>query len=396
MNCRKECHSDGSGWNEWRSESVLLRPLLLLAGMLFLMSGCARLPIAGADAARLTSTPVASLDAAQLFAVAPGGKQVAYSRGGVRVVSLPSGESRLISSERPLALAWSPDGGKLAAAFVRGNGSVITVFGGDGAPVAETAATGTVGAIFWTAPDDLLAIALELNHHSFGTSCREVLLRGNPAASLQRTVLHDTTLRPKTARAGDAERLLRAISAGLSPLGDELLYGRIQDPPLFEAHLKIMVRNLAGGTDREIGKTSLGSAAPRFSVDGEELYLANETGGVDVVDAWNGVKKRDTAFAVVPVVSPDGRYLLAGGRLMRDGSEVAQLPFRTDGRFSDDGRHLLAVNDGTLFLVSGFEPAGVSLPPPEKREQLRTLRSWRASGIITAGDYVAAKEKVMK
>lgn len=396
MNNHKKRHFDGRRWRGWRLESVLCRPFLLLLCLTLLVSGCARLPIAGSDAARLTSTPVASLDDARLFAAAPGGKQVAYSQGGVRVAPLPAGESRIISSaERPLALAWSPDGVKLAAAFARGSGSVITIFGGDGAAVAETTATGRVGAIFWPAAGDLLVITLELNHHSFGTSCRVVLLRGNPAATMQRSVLHDTTLRPHLVRTWGAERLLRVISAQLSPQGDELVYGRIQEPPLFEAYLKIMVRNLASGVDREIGKTSLSDAVPRFSADGEELYLANGAGGVDVVDAWHGGKKRETAFTgAPPAISPDGRHLLAGGRLLAAGREVALFPPRTGGRFIDDGR-LLAVNDGTLFLVSGFESAGSPLLP-EKRERLRTLRAWRASGIITADDYVAAREKVMQ
>jgi hypothetical protein len=95
-------------------------------------------------------------------------------------------------------------------------------------------------------------------------------------------------------------------------------------------------------------------------------------------------------------VSPDGRHLLADGRLLAGGREAAFFPSRTTGTFLDDGRLLVAA-DGVLFLVSGFgAPAAGPVMPPEKLERLRTLRAWRASGLISADDYVTAREKVMK
>ncbi|MGB9081575.1 MAG: hypothetical protein WCD00_09755, partial [Desulfuromonadaceae bacterium] len=98
----------------------------------------------------------------------------------------------------------------------------------------------------------------------------------------------------------------------------------------------------------------------------------------------------------VLAVSPDGRHLLADGRLLDNGREAALFPPLTTGAFLDDGR-LLVVDNGTLFLVSGFgAPVAGAAVPPEKRERLRTIRAWRASGLITADDYVSAREKVMK
>ncbi|MFZ2950115.1 MAG: SHOCT domain-containing protein, partial [Desulfuromonadaceae bacterium] len=75
---------------------------------------------------------------------------------------------------------------------------------------------------------------------------------------------------------------------------------------------------------------------------------------------------------------------------------AALFPSWTTGEFLDDGR-LLVVDNGTLFLVSGFAaPVAGPAVPPEKLERLRTIRAWRASGLITDDEYASAKEKVMK
>ncbi len=376
---------------------MFCRISLLLGCLTILLAGCARLPIAGPDAARLNSTVVAELDSDALFAAAPGGKRVAFSRQGLRVAPLPSGESRTLSAERPLALAWSPDGVLLAAAFGRGVESRITVFGDDGAVVAETVAAGRVAALFWTASDVLLAVSMELEKHRFGTSSREVLLRWSLSGTPQRTVLHDVTFKPYTVRKWGVELLTKAISPAISPLGDELVYGRIQDPPASEAYLKVMVRNISSGAEREIAKTGFGDGTARFSADGEELFMYDTSGRIRRIDAWSGAEKQAMKVSGRSLaVSPDGRHLLADGRLLDDGREVILFTLRTSGEFLDDGR-LLVVDDGTLFLVSGFgasaaRPAGSTGKP----ERLRTIRAWRASGLISADDYVAAREKVKK
>jgi hypothetical protein len=373
------------------------RTALLPVCLTILLSGCAQLPIAGPDAARLISTVVTRLDAEPLFAAAPGGRQVAFSSEGVRVMPLPSGEPRSLSAERPLALAWSPDGGRLAVAFGRGGESRIAVFDASGVSVAETAAAGRVGALFWTEPDLLLAVTMELEPFKFGTTCREVLLRWQLAGAPERTVLHETTLKPYTVRKLAAGMLMRAVSPAVSPLGDELVYGRIQDPPAFDAYVKVMVRNLSSGVEREIAKTGFSDGTARFSADGEELFIANGSGQIRRIAAWSDAEQPVAPFSGrVLAVSPDGRHLLADGRLLDDGREAALFPPWTTGAFLDDGR-LLIVDNGTLFLVSGFgAPVAGAAVPPEKRERLRTIRAWRASGLITADDYVSAREKVMK
>lgn len=380
-----------------RAAALLFRASLLPACLMILLSGCARLPIAGPEANRLTSTFVTRLDAEPLFAAATGGQKVAFSHEGVRVMPLPSGESRPISTERPLALAWSPDGGKLAVAFGSGSKSRIAVFDAAGVTVAETPATGLVGAIFWTGPDALLAVTMELEPHKFGTSCREVLLRWPLAGAPERTLLHETTLKPYTVRKLASGLLVRAISPDISPLGDELVYGRIQDPPEFDAYLKVMVRNLSSGAEREVVKTAIGDGSARFSADGEELMVYNGSGQIRRIAAWSESEKPVAPFSGrVLAVSPDGRHLLADGRLLDDGREAALFPPRTTGEFLDDGR-LLVVADGALFLVSGIGAAvAVPVTPPEKLERLRTIRAWRASGLISAEEYAKTKEKVMK
>lgn len=374
------------------------RDAILALCLVVLLSGCAQLSIAGPDAARLSSAFVARLDAAPLFAAAPGGKQVAFARDGVRIAPLPTGKSRALSTDTPLALAWSPDGWKLAAAFGRGTESRIAVFDDGGITVAETTVPGRVGALFWPAPGALLAVSLELEHHKFGTSCREVLLRWDLVGVPERTILHEVTLMPSTVRKWDAASMARAISPALSPLGDELVYGRLQDPPAFAAFMKkIMVHNISTGAEREIVKTGFADGTARFTVDGEELFVSDASGQIRLLGVWSGAEKQIVPFSGRALaVSPDGLHLLADGRLLDAGREVALFPTGTTGEFLDDGR-LLAAADGTLFLVSGFgAPVAGPALPPEKRKRLSTLRAWRSSGLISADDYVTAREKVMK
>ncbi|MFZ2949650.1 MAG: hypothetical protein WA003_09225, partial [Desulfuromonadaceae bacterium] len=307
--------------------ALFCRTVLLPVCLAILLSGCAQLQIAGPDAAGMTSTVVTRLDAESIFAAAPGGSQVAFSSGGVRVMPLPSGESRSLSAERPLALAWSPDGGKLAVAFGRGTGSRIAIFGVDGVFAAETTPVGRVGALFWTDSDVLLAVTMELEPFKFGTTCREVLLRWKLAGVPERTLLHETTLKPYTVRKLAAGMLIRAISPAISPLGDELVYGRIQDPPAFDAYMKVMVRNLSSGAEREIAKTGFGDGAARFSADGEELFIASGSGQIRRIAPWSGTEKPAAPFSGrVLAVSPDGRHLLADGRLLDNGREAALFP----------------------------------------------------------------------
>lgn len=384
--------------SRWKGAAAFFcRGALLPVFLMLLLSGCAQLQIVGPDAARLTSTVVTRIDVEPLFAAAPGGKQVAFSHEGVRVMPLPSGKSRSLSSERPLALAWSPDGGRLAVAFGRGTGSRIAVFDAAGVSVAETSAAGRVGALFWTGTDLILAVTMELETFKFGTSCREVLLSWELAGAPVRTMLHEITLMPHTVRKLTPGALIRAVSPALSPLGDELVYGRIQDPPAFDAHMKIMVRNISSGAEREIAKTGLNDGAARFSADGEELFIANGSGQIRRIAPWNGAEKPAAPFpGGVIAVSPNGRHLLADGRLLDDGREAALFPPWVTGEFLDDGR-LLVVDNDTLFLVSGLgAPVPGAALPPEKRERLRTIRAWRASGLISDDDYISAREKVIK
>lgn len=383
--------------SRWRRAALWCRASLLLIGLAVLLSGCARLPIAGPDATRLNATAVARLDDAALFAAAPGGKQVAFSSGGVWVAPLPGGDSRPISTEPPLALAWSPDGERLAVAFAGGSGSRIAVFGPDGAMAAETAIAGRAIALSWSAADTLLVVALELEQYKFGASYREVLLTWHLTAPPERAVLHDVTLKPSTVRRLESGLLTRVLSPLFSPLGDELLYGRIMDPPAFDAHLKIMLRNIASGAEREVASTAFTDGTVRFAADGEDLFVAMDTDKIRRIAAWSGTEKQLLPFSGRALaVSPDGRHLLADGRLLQNGRETARFPALTTGLFVDDGR-LLAAYDGTLFLVSGLgEPVAAPAMPPGKLERLRTLRAWRASGLISADEYVAAREKVMR
>ncbi len=374
------------------------RGAFVLNWLPLLISGCVTLPMVGPDAARFTATAVSPVDGGALFAAAPGGKGVAFSFGGVRLASLPSGEPRTLSRETPLALAWSPDGGQLAAAFARNGDGRITVFGDDGAVLRGTDVTGRIAALFWPSPDLLLAVTLELTEYKFGTTCRESLVTWQMGETPRQTLLHETTLKPSTTRGVGQGLLTRVLSPLISPWGDELLYGHLMDPPAAPPYLKIMLRNITSGAEREIATTGFREGTAGFTADGDDLLVTDDAGRISSITPWSGAEQRVLPFTgKVLAVSPDGHHMLLDGRVLDNGVEVARFPPPTTGTFMKNG-HLLVLHDGALFFVSGLGDP-VPAPPamaPEKRLRLRTLRAWRSSGLISTEEYVTAMERLKK
>lgn len=339
---------------------------------------------------------VSRIDAGRIFAVAPDGQRVAVASEGLLLIDISSGADHRIATEYPTALGWSPDGRLLGAAFPTGQETKLNLFDPAGAIAAETWVPGRVAGIFVISGNEVLVAVTKLKTFGFGTSCQEIFYRWRIGEEPAPQILHETTLKPLTMRNWSAESLSQAMQPVLSPLGDELLYGRIMDPPAFAPYLKFVIRNLRQNTEREIATAGLEATKPVFTADGEEILLGNGTGKTGLFAAWSG-EERSTfpRPGRIKAISPTARHVFIDGHLYRSGSEIAVFPTPSDAAFLADGSLMLAW-EGTLYLVEGIE--SVPLVPPmdaERTERLRTIRAWRAGDLITPAEYGAAKERVL-
>lgn len=369
--------------------------ITMLLWLMMMLCGCARLQITGEAAQQMQHRAVATLTGVPLLAAAPGNQQCAVASNGLSILSLPSGKATQLSSETAQAVAWSSDGSRLAAAFPRENSSRIVQFAQDGSSISELTVAGHVSALFWTEAE-LLAFSTELELRSFGASCHQVLLRWKPGTPPERSVLNDVTLTRRAIQSWGVPLFLHLTTPVLSPLADELLYARIIAPPAFAPHLQLTVRNLANGAERQLTGVSLGEGSAAFTPAGDQLYHSSG-GQTRQYDAWSGAEQPGSILSgQLLAVSPHGTLLMNDGRLLHGNHEIARFTPLNAALFLDQ-RAVLVADNSRLYTVSGI-PAAARAPslPPAVQERLRTLRAWRAAGLITSQEYQSAYEQVTK
>ncbi len=364
--------------------------MLLLAAW-----ACAR----GAPKATLpvnaTMMELAQVDQEGPFAWAPHGKQVAFARQGLRVTTL-DGSERLLYDRSPTAVAWSPDGGRLVAAFVDAGDetfSEVWVLDAQGGQKGKTRIKGRVRHIFWPEDNTIFFGAAELAIYSFGSNFKTTLYQWNGLAEPTATALRDTTLKRSTVdRLGS--RVVESFFVSLSPFGTEILYSQPVDPPVFPARLEITLRHLETGLERRVASVALMSSGALFSADGERVLCATGEAQSLWIDPWTGEESRGyEAVAWELARSPSGRYAWLDGRLFEDHRRVGLVPSASEARFSPDGSRLLARRGASLLLLSGLrEPRKVALTP-EVRAKLLSLRRWLFQDLISREDYLSRKAK---
>jgi hypothetical protein len=341
-------------------------------------------------------TPAGSVavDPGAPFAWSPDGERVALGRGGLRLWSPADGRPRRLTDGTPTALAWSPAGDRLAAAYGRGDHSLLRLHALSGAVLAETTVPGEVRDLFWPGEGGLLFAATTLRRHSFGGGFLLTLYRWSGTGAPQGTPLHDVTLKPLTLRQWGG--LLGRIPAlALSPLGDEIAYGRLHDPPAFSPYLRLVVRHLESGAEREVTSRPLPGAGALFAADGEGL-LYDDGPVTRAIEPWSGRRQGEWRGSGAPLaLSPGGRWLLAGDRLYRDGIESSTFAGLDAAAFAPAGGRLLLRRDGRLFVLAGLEEIPPPPPEPAARGPLLWLRRWRATGLITPEEYLAQKQRIL-
>lgn len=370
-----------------------------IAGTFFLASlfitGCARLPVVGALPEGVAVTRLTRVEPASPFAWDPGGTKIALVTDSFAIYD-PANGSKQTFGAAPYAISWSSDGEHLAAVFPQGKDATLRIFNMHGALLSEAGISGHVTKLAWRSDDELLVAALTVEQLSFGANVSELLYRwkgiGKPAA----TTLRETTVRPFIAR-WPAERLYQTFTFALSPLGDEIAYTRLQDPPAFSPYVKICIRNLESGAEKEVASAAVTSAGAVYSADGERILYGD---GANVSHWLHPWAEKELATIPTPgrtiALSPGNRYALIDGRLYRDGKEVVAFPVTSEGSFALVGGRLLVRYDGNLYMISGLDEPNADKTVQAERERLLTLRKWRSEGLISLPDYESARERMLR
>lgn len=339
-----------------------------------------------------TIREVARADAGAPFAVSRAGALAAVQRGTIAWID-PEGAARAIAQGSASALSFSPSGQRLAAALPGEEKTVLRLFDREGKVLGETTVPERITSLAWRSETQLLAAGLGITRFSFGSGLASRLYQWDGNTPPAGTTMSDVTVRAPLAKLPE-ETLQKTLLLALSPYGDEIAYSALKDPPVFTPFLKISVRHLESGAEKEVGKTSVGSGGVLFTPDGESLLVSDAqalTRRLTIpdgreTDAWPSPGSH-------PALSPSGSHVFLDGRLYQGGRSIASFAPQARGAFLPDGSGLAISCDGRLYLVSGLKDRAAQplTPAPQRLLDLRRLRSL---DLISEQEYRAQKKKV--
>lgn len=322
-------------------------------------------------------------------AVSRDGAQIAVGHKGLRVRSLVDGSEIVIKGVIPTALAFSPDGTRLAAAFTRGAESELIIFhSGTGVALNRVNASGQIRSLLWRT-EGILAVADLVQSYKFGSNFQNYLYLWDTIGPLRREKIHDVTLDPITLKTW-GEQIATIPAPHLSPWGDEILLARLIDPPAFDPYLKLVIRHLETGEERQVvSGLPLDGGAADYLAAGDRIIHWSSTGALSV-DPWQEeAGERFSSPGRTIATSPGGEILWLDGKILRQESELLQLPH--------DARPVVVLADGRLFFrwqdrlwqLSGLPVEG-STPAldTQQRDRVLRLRKLRAQGLITPEEYL--------
>ena len=372
------------------------RSALIMTTLLpFIVAGCARLPVNGTLFPGVAVTRLASIEHGSPVAWNGAGTEIAFCDNGIRVISIPQGKTERIAAGTAVTLAWSPDATRLAAAFVDGARSRIVLMDRTGTAVGATRIEGHIGKLLWRNGHELLITATTLRSYRFGGNVTLRLYRWNGTGDPQESTLADTTLKRSTV---PFLRRTDRVDADmeLSPLGDEIAFARIIDPPMYPPYERIVLRHLDTGAEREIATLPLTSAIPVFTPDGEQLLADDGTTNGRLLDTSGDAEAAEPSSATAPLALSPAGSRFSRGRLTLHGRGSVTFPPESRGYFSPTGTDLALVWHDVLYLVSGLPQDKATPLPAAVRSRLLFLRRLRSERLITDRDYLHQKERLLQ
>lgn len=364
---------------------------------LFLVASCTPQPPPPQLSPGLQLRPVGSVDRGGVVAWSPDGGRIALASDGTRLRTLASGAEELLDSATPVALCWSADGKKIAAAYAVSTGSRLRLLvPGSPAPVAETTVPGRIQQLFCRDDGQVLAVASLLQTFSFGGNFTTSLHRWDGLHSPTATVINDVSVKPLTLQTYGAT-LFDLVQPQLAPLQDEILFTRLHDPPAFAPYLKLVQYHLVTDRSRVIETLPLTSPGGRYLTAGESLVVADGQEITRQLDPWTNVVTANLRLSGrVLAASLAGGRLLVDGHLFTDGHEVAVLTGVEAAVFAPRGDRVLVRYAKKLFLLEGL-PAEIQSPglDPPLRQSLLKLRQWRSADLINHDDYLKKRGEIL-
>ncbi len=355
--------------------------------------GCTHLQMRGVLPSGASVSDISNCDANAPFDLDMKGENIVFADSGLKIQNLVSGRSRMICPDTPSALAWSPDGRRIAAAFSRGKDGTLRLYGFEGELQAEVKVSGNISSLAWRSTTEVLAMNIHVTQFSFGANLTEALLQWDGVSDPKRLIFYDNTLKPSTVKLGK-DYLIGRLTFKLSPLGDEVLFVNVLDPPLFPTYFRIFLHNIDSGKAREIAKVSLDSGGGAFLGAGESILFGDGENRSQISDPWNDIILRTIPTPGREVaVSSGGRYMMLDGNLYFEGTRTASFQEICRSDFSDFGG-LMAVECGDrLYIVSGLKEDLPAQLQPKEIARIKGLRKLLSEGLITPQDYRRSLEK---
>jgi len=326
--------------------------------------------------------PLADIDDSGLFSASQYGTKVAFTNDGLYLLDPDSGDKKKLSSAKPIALAWSPDGLSLAAAFERADFETeLLVYSAGGVVMNEAIIPVALSQLYWSSRGDLLAVGFVLKVYSFGGNLRQLLYRIDDD-TLEETLLTDSTFRPSLAK--QLKPLLQSmLPVSFSPQGDELVFLYLLDPPLFSPYFQLLYQNWQVDKPRELHKTPLQTMSFNWDPSGNTVNVQSEE-GLQTLNLWPSEGKAVAPSKAETYRFIDGRFY-HGQELLADWGEKSQIQILEDGKF------LLSVNR-SLYLGDGLKSHSAST----YNETEWNLRRWRYEELVTPSEYQKLLEEIDK
>ncbi len=174
----------------------------------------------------------------------------------------------------------------------------------------------------------------------------------------------------------------------VSPLGDEIVYARLHDPPALAPYLVIVLRHLESGREKELAQAPLPGGGLQFTPDGDFLLWGDGVGQTLKTEPWAEETER---LAAAPgrqlAISGSGRYLWIDGQLLRDTLPLVDFPKVAGAEFVPGTDWLMVRSAKRTFFYSGLEGASPSSATVPASPKLLRLRKWRSLGIIDQDEF---------
>jgi hypothetical protein len=345
---------------------------VIITALVFLFGCVSGSPPQGINEIPLTR--ITEIDSAGLFASGLNGRKLAVSRRGLQLLDLESDSKRKLSSETPVALAWSLDNSSLAAAFpVADYETILAIYSDQGKLLHETLLPVALSQMVWSVRGDLLVTGFALKIYSFGGNLRQVLYHID-AEQVVEKVLADTSLKPATAK--KLAPIMQSVQPVVfSPYGDELVFVKLHDPPALSPYQQLQYMNWESGAERSLGKISLQPV---------EFFWRGSESSVDVMaqaenfslPLWPSAEESAEQPRVPFYQFAKGR-LYYGEKLVADWGDEARLQILVDGRY-------FLAQKGRLYFGDGLQSASRVV----YNEKAWTLRRWRFEDLITSDEYL--------